>query len=173
MGGRARSAAGRGVSLRAQKTVTIRAARAADLLRIATIEQESFSDPWTYDALATAMALPHVRFLVAEEGGGAAGRLLGYVVALVMGDEGEIADLAVDPVARRHGIGAMLLARMEDDVTRAGVRTLFLEVRESNGAALGLYGARGFQPVGRRRAYYRVPVEDALVLKRELNTGDA
>jgi ribosomal-protein-alanine N-acetyltransferase len=156
------------VSVRAESTVTIRAARTADLLRIATLEQESFSDPWTYDALATAMALPHVRFLVAEEGGGAAGRLLGYVVALVLGDEGEIADLAVDPMVRRRGIGAMLLARMEEALTDVGVRSLFLEVRESNGAALGLYEARGFKPVGRRRAYYRVPVEDALVLKREI-----
>ena len=156
------------MSVRAESTVTIRAARTADLLRIATLEQESFSDPWTYDALATAMALPHVRFLVAEEGGGAAGRLLGYVVALVLGDEGEIADLAVDPMVRRRGIGAMLLARMEEALTDVGVRSLFLEVRESNGAALGLYEARGFKPVGRRRAYYRVPVEDALVLKREI-----
>lgn len=159
------------MSVRAESTVTIRAARTADLLRIATLEQESFSDPWTYDALATAMALPHVRFLVAEEGGGAAGRLLGYVVALVLGDEGEIADLAVDPMVRRRGIGAMLLARMEEALTDVGVRSLFLEVRESNGAALGLYEARGFKPVGRRRAYYRVPVEDALVLKREISAN--
>jgi len=74
----------------------------------------------------------------------------------------------VDPMVRRRGIGAMLLARMEEALTDVGVRSLFLEVRESNGAALGLYEARGFKPVGRRRAYYRVPVEDALVLKREI-----
>ena len=48
------------------------------------------------------------------------------------------------------------------------VRTVYLEVRESNRAARTLYDADGFEPVGRRRRYYRSPVEDALVLKREI-----
>lgn len=41
----------------------------------------------------------------------------------------------------------------------------FLEVRESNKAARELYGGMGFETVGRRRAYYRDPPEDALILK--------
>jgi ribosomal-protein-alanine N-acetyltransferase len=86
-----------------------------------------------------------------------------------MGDEGEIADIAVDPSARRAGVGGLLLARVEDEMARCGVRALYLEVRESNLAALGLYHGRGFRAVGRRRAYYRHPVEDALVLKREID----
>jgi len=115
------------------------------------------------------MGLAHIRFLVAEEGGGTASQLVGYVVALVMGDEGEIADIAVAPSARRAGVGRVLLSRVEDEMARCGVRALYLEVRESNRAALGLYAARGFEAVGRRRGYYRHPVEDALVLKREID----
>jgi ribosomal-protein-alanine N-acetyltransferase len=45
------------------------------------------------------------------------------------------------------------------------VAQLFLEVRTSNDAARALYASRGFVPVGRRRAYYRDPLEDALVLR--------
>ena len=149
--------------------VDVRPATPADLDRIAEIEQASFADPWTFDALATALELAHIRFLVAEQDGGTGSRLVGYVVALVMGDEGEIADIAVDPSARRAGVGGLLLARVEEEMARCGVRSLFLEVRESNHAALGLYRGRGFEAVGRRRAYYRHPVEDALVLKREID----
>jgi ribosomal-protein-alanine N-acetyltransferase len=45
---------------------------------------------------------------------------------------------------------------------------VFLEVRESNGGARALYASRGFEVAGRRAKYYRKPVEDALVLRREL-----
>jgi ribosomal-protein-alanine N-acetyltransferase len=158
------------VTVQVGEALEVRRATPADLDRIAEIERASFADPWTSDALETALGLAHIRFMVAEQGGGAGSRLVGYVVALVMGDEGEIADIAVDPAARRAGVGGLLLTRMEEELARCGVRALYLEVRESNVAALGLYRGRGFEAVGRRRAYYRHPVEDALVLKREIGT---
>jgi ribosomal-protein-alanine N-acetyltransferase len=150
------------------KAIRLRRATPADVDRIAEIECASFADPWASEALETAVGLGHIRFLVAEAGGDAGSRLVGYVVALVMGDEGEIADLAVDPAVRRMGVGGLLLARVEEELARDGVQTLYLEVRESNYAALGLYRATGFEAVGRRRGYYRHPVEDALVLRRAL-----
>ena len=159
------------MSTRVSGELSVRRATPADLGRIAEIERSSFADPWTFEALETALGLAHVRFFVAERGRDAGSSLVGYVVALVMGDEGEIADIAVDPAARRAGAGGQLLARVEEELSRCGVRSLYLEVRESNLAALGLYHARGFQPVGRRRGYYRHPVEDALVLKREIGRG--
>ena len=168
MGGNARTSARRRVTARARGVLVLRRATPSDLDRIAEIEQASFADPWSYDALATALGLAHIRFIVAEEGGGTGSRLVGYVVALVMGDEGEIADIAVDPAVRRGGVGSELLARVEEELARCGVRTLYLEVRESNRAALGLYHGRGFEAVGRRRGYYRHPLEDALVLRREI-----
>jgi ribosomal-protein-alanine N-acetyltransferase len=151
-----------------KSAVEVRPATVRDLVAIAAIEEVSFSDPWTYDALATALGLSHVRFLVAEERGGPVGRVVGYVVALVVGEEGEIADLAVHPAHRRGGVGDLLLTRVEDELAGVGVRALYLEVRESNEAALRLYRSRGFEGVGRRRGYYRHPVEDALVLRRAL-----
>jgi [ribosomal protein S18]-alanine N-acetyltransferase len=156
----------------ASRALTIRPATEADLDRIALIERASFSDPWTRDALATALRLSHIRFLAAassSESRDGEVELAGYVVALVMGDEGEIADLAVAPSARRRGVGGLLLDRTARELAECGVRTLYLEVRESNLAALALYRSRGFQQVGRRRAYYRHPPEDALVLRCELD----
>ena len=171
MGGGTGPTARRPVTAVVRSAVAIRSASADDLDRIAEIEHACFSDPWTRDALASALALPHVRFLVGEltapAGDGERGTA-GYVVALVLGDEGEIADLAVLPAARRRGVAAALLDRTEKDLAARGVRTLYLEVRESNADALALYRSRGFEAVGRRRGYYRHPPEDALVLRRDL-----
>ena len=153
------------------ETLTIRRCVPSDLERIALIERASFSDPWSFEAISAALALPHLRFLVAEDagrGGGGASALVGYVVALVMADEGEIADVAVAPDARRRGIGRLLLERMTAEVVEAGARALYLEVRESNTAARALYQSLGFAQVGRRRGYYLSPSEDALLLRREL-----
>jgi ribosomal-protein-alanine N-acetyltransferase len=150
----------------------IRPAVDADISAMVAIERASFSDPWTAAAIASTLRHDHMRVLVAEErgelGGDGAGRPLGYVVAMIAGPEAEIADLAVSPDARRRGIGRALIDRLLADLAAMGVESVFLEVRESNHAARALYASRAFQGIGRRRGYYRVPVEDALLLKREL-----
>jgi len=160
----------------ASKPLHIRRAVRDDLAGMLRIEEASFADPWTIDSLATALSLERMQVLVAEsvgegnQGGDAAPGLLGYVVALVLGPEAEIADLAVAPESRRLGIGRALLERVLAELGEAGARTVYLEVRESNQAARALYEANGFGSAGRRRGYYRHPVEDALVLMREIGT---
>ena len=159
----------------ASKPLHIRHAVRGDLAAMLRIERASFADPWTVESLATALSLERMRVLVAEsaeagkDGGDATPEVLGYVVALVIGPEAEIADLAVAPEARRQGIGRALLAGALATLRAAAVRTVYLEVRESNRAARMLYQAYGFESVGRRRGYYRSPVEDALVLRREFD----
>lgn len=156
----------------ASKPLHIRRAVRDDLAAMARIERESFSDPWSEETLATALFSDRMMVLVADEGGEAVGdgaaRLVGYVVALVVAPDAEIADLAVAPDARRRGVGRALLARALDDLTESTVQWVHLEVRESNRAARTLYEAAGFRAVGRRRGYYRQPVEDALLLTREI-----
>jgi ribosomal-protein-alanine N-acetyltransferase len=159
--------------------VAVRLGTAADLDRVVAIERSSFSDPWTLEAFQSILSLPHIRFHVAEDrdpsaggkGGGGGATLAGYVVAMVAADEGEIADLAVAPWARRRGVGGLLLDLAAADARDVGVRTLYLEVRESNAAAIALYESRGFGTIGRRRQYYRHPMEDALVLRRDLSAS--
>ena len=62
-----------------------------------------------------------------------------------------------------------MAGRLLDEALREaatlGLTSVFLEVRLSNVAARQLYESRGFAPIGRRRAYYREPLEDALVLR--------
>jgi ribosomal-protein-alanine N-acetyltransferase len=102
-----------------------------------------------------------MQLLVAEDGAG----VVGYVVGRSVLDQGEILNLGVSLQARRRGIGAALVRRLLGTFSSAGVREAFLEVRESNLAAQRLYQSFGFRDVGRRRRYYRRPVEDAVLLR--------
>jgi ribosomal-protein-alanine N-acetyltransferase len=99
--------------------------------------------------------------------------LAGYIIAFSVGPDAELLNVAVDPNFRGRGLAGQMLDSVLVQLGGIGVRTAFLEVRESNTAARALYGSRGFKEIGRRRNYYRRPVEDALVMRRLLNaTGD-
>lgn len=149
----------------------IRVPTADDLTRIAEIERASFGDPWSRQSFATLLGNANVFFRVASldrPGTALPSGVVGYVIAWFVVDEAEIANLAVEPDGRRCGIGSLLLDTAMDAAAARGIRTVFLEVRESNGSARSLYASRGFREVGRRRAYYTNPREDALVLRRRL-----
>ena len=119
-----------------------------------------FSDPWSRQDFSDCVT--YALFLVAE---GEAHAIAGYVVALDAADEGEILNLAVAPNGRRHGLGRALVEHVLGALTTRGVRQIYLEVRDSNAPARALYAAHGFKEVGRRKQYYRRPVEDAIVLR--------
>ena len=135
----------------------------ADLPRIAELERGCFGDPWSRESFRQLLGTPTVYFRCLREDVGAPA--LGYVVAWFVADEGEIANLAVDPEQRRRGIGASLLDAALAEAGRRGAVAVYLEVRESNEGARRLYASRGFVEVGRRTRYYRKPVEDAVVLR--------
>jgi len=145
----------------------VRPARAADLETVVAIERASFADPWAPRAFSDALADHGLLFLVAESEQGVAG----YVIAWFVAGDGEIANLAVAPPARGQGVGAALLDAALRVGRDCGTRCVFLEVRESNAVARALYQSRRFLEVGRRRGYYRLPTEDAIVLRRSEGRG--
>ncbi|MEX2181787.1 MAG: ribosomal protein S18-alanine N-acetyltransferase [Gemmatimonadaceae bacterium] len=140
----------------------IRDAVEADLGAIVAIERASFSDPWTEKSFRAMLGHGTVQLRVAERGRS----VLGYSVAWIVGDEAEIANLAVAAAERRQGIGAALLDDLLALVDREASSTVHLEVRAGNAAAQALYASRGFTACGRRKAYYAAPVEDAVIMKR-------
>lgn len=105
-----------------------------------------------------------VQAWVAEQGEA----VVGYLVMRAVSDEVEILNLAVAPPARRQGIASALIRKGLSAAEAGGARRVFLEVRESNHAAATLYVHHEFRPSGKRRDYYREPVEDALILTRDL-----
>lgn len=167
MGGRSWAPAGcERVSSGVRVETQLRPGTAQDIPAVAAIECASFGDPWSEASFHELLRIGGAIFLVATRG--PAQIVAGYVVALVAADEAEVLNLAVSPVERRHGLGGELLDAGMTAVRSRGAQQIFLEVRESNAAALALYASRGFSELSRRRKYYLNPVEDALVLRRAI-----
>lgn len=164
MGGGARASAAAHVS-----EVTVRQATRDDLDGILAIERLAFSDPWSPDSFAPEFDDPYTWFRVAEQDG----VIIGYVVARIVARQGEIANIAVAPSHRATGVGGRLLDAAVAAAEAAECEAVWLEVRVSNEAARRLYGSRQFELIGRRKGYYRLPVEDALVLRRRAGAAQA
>ncbi len=94
--------------------------------------------------------------------------VVGYIVAGVVPPEAELESIAVSAGHQRQGVAQRLFAVMADELVRAQVREVLLEVRESNQAARGFYASLGFLEEGRRRSYYADPVEDAVLMRMQL-----
>ncbi len=152
----------------ASPPVEVRRARPEDLPRILEVERAAFSTPWSETSFRTLMPLSRVIVRVAELDG----RVVGHGVVWRVADEGELANLAVDPDVHGHGVGRILLDQLLAEAREAGITHVFLEVRESNLPARRLYSSRGFREVGLRPGYYRRPTEDALVLRLELDARE-
>jgi len=91
----------------------------------------------------------------------------GVVWFSVVQDEAEIIDIRVGERFRRTGIGESLLTQSFEKLRLSKIRSVFLEVRSSNTAALALYEKLGFTMMGRRENYYKTAAgrEDALTMR--------
>ena len=136
----------------------------SDLPATMAIERESFSTPWRETTFATLLVRRDSDLIGALRDG----RLVGYAVCWTILDQAELGNVAVAAAERGQGIGRQLIAAALERVVERGATECFLEVRESNSGARALYEEFGFRSVGRRRDYYTKPVEDALVMRRDL-----
>ena len=146
----------------------IRRMREEDLPQVMVIEGENFSIPWSLKSFQDMMRRPEAVFLVAERADTEHRDtgIVGYAGAVMALDEGDVTNIAVLGTYKKQGIATRLLKQLICETMAAGVRDLFLEVREHNTPALCLYRAAGFAEVGRRKGYYDQPKEDALIMKR-------
>ncbi|HEX8552596.1 MAG TPA: ribosomal protein S18-alanine N-acetyltransferase [Abditibacteriaceae bacterium] len=143
--------------------ISLRSATAEDLDAICAIDQKSFAQPWARASFETALAdAERSIFLVAQNEA-----VCGFGLAWNVGDEGEVATIAVDESARGQGVGETLMRALLEELQARAVTAVFLEVRPSNCAAQRLYRRLGFAVVGERRNYY-ANGESALVMKNEL-----
>ena len=131
------------------------------------LERICFSRPWSRKMLAEELENQCAAFLVAQDS--ITQQVMGYAGLLVMADEGYITNVAVFPEFRRQGVAAKLIAVFENFARGNKLAFLTLEVRPSNTAAIALYKGFGFEEVGRRKNYYDLPKEDALILTRDFN----
>jgi [ribosomal protein S18]-alanine N-acetyltransferase len=135
-----------------------------DVKQVVGIEEISFSDPWSEGSFTSSVRSPYTYAIVAKR----EESVMGYLVGYVHKEYFQVANIAVSPNFRKRGIGGELLFKALEEAARLGCRYAFLEVRPSNQDAVSLYETLGFQAVGRKQGYYRVPPEDALVMRKQL-----
>jgi ribosomal-protein-alanine N-acetyltransferase len=135
---------------------------------IAHIQRQSFTNPWSAEAIGWELRETDVARVYVLESGEASPNgtpsTLAYCACWLIFDELHINSLAVAPEARRQRHAQHLLNSVFLDAVAGGATSATLEVRRSNEAALALYTGLGFQVEGVRPNYYQQPREDALIL---------
>ena len=143
---------------------TIRKMTMDDLEQVVAIDQASFSLPWPARSFQFELTdNPASRCWVVDLDG----RIAGVAVAWLIVDEIHIATIATHPDFRRQGIGKNLLLHTLRSAKAEGAVSSFLEVRESNEAALEMYRKFGFVKSGRREGYYKDNDETAILMSLE------
>ncbi len=148
-----------------------------DLLEVVEIEEVSGISIWGWDAYHKELQSPEdVIMLVArcarpEPAQPFGHTIAGFIISRLIAGELHVNNVAVRPQYRRQGIAAQLLSAVLSAGRNQCARLAFLEVREGNAAAQGLYQSCGFQVTGRRRRYYNQPVEDALLMALLMETS--
>src|SRR5690348_12894165 len=139
--------------------VNIRPVRLNDIESISILEQASFDDPYpSYFLEELARDNPET-FLVLTVNG----KIVGYGVIDHWEDHEHLISIAVDQNSRRKGFGERILVELEKRSSRQ--KTLKLEVRQSNIAAIQLYSKRGFVKTGLAEGYYS-DGEDAIIMEK-------
>ena len=137
-----------------------------DLPEVVGIENISFTTPWSeilfFNEIYKQRSIARVALIDK--------RVIGYICANYVADEGHILNLAVHPDFRRKGIAKTLVENILEELKETDCRFLYLEVRASNNAARELYEGFGFSVVGTRKKYYNKPEEDAVIMSLRLDS---
>ena len=146
-------------------SIEIIRAEAYCLEGIMAIERQAFDPPWSEENMCAELTSPDVLCLAAMDGETVAG----FCILHRSFDEGEIYQIAVPQTHRRQGIADRLLRCAVELAAESGVRSVFLEVRAGNAPAIALYQKHGFKWLGRRKNYYDNPVEDAEIMRLDID----
>ncbi len=135
----------------------------AHLPAVAQLELLCFAEPWSEHSLQMLCKQNGKGVVVLPEHGGESALAYGGMTYAL--DEASITNIAVHPDHRRRGLGRAVTEALIQQAEQLAVRSIFLEVRPSNTAAIALYHSLGFEDIGSRPNFYRFPTEDALLMQ--------
>jgi [ribosomal protein S18]-alanine N-acetyltransferase len=147
----------------------IRALRSDRAEPCAALHAAAFAHPWSsaeFEALLSSKTT-----IGAAAIDPANDELRGFALSRVAADEAEILTIAVHKAYRNRGTGHALMIDVLSRLAASHVRALFLEVEQTNLAAIALYSRIGFKEVGQRRGYYKKQdgsSATALVLRKDM-----
>lgn len=170
-----------------EAVLSISAMNVDDLQQILPIENACYEFPWSEELIRNCLEVGYHALVLRE-----ADDIRAYAFASSAAGESHVLNICVDPAHRGQGYARTLLQQCIATVMVHGAKVMFLEVRESNSAAIALYESMGFVEIGRRDNYYRLKPrntsksrkgkvkktvarnrEDALVMSRDLTLINA
>lgn len=161
----------RGARKSGPDSIAIQEMSLQDVPAVAAIEKVSLPIPWGERSFRNEILENPVAglFVVRRQERKA---IIGFACVWLVDREMRINSLAVHPGWRKRGIGRRFLRFLLEYAVTQGCSEAMLEVRPSNGSAIGLYRAAGFAAVGRRKGYYTDTDEDAVVMHLRLPSRD-
>ncbi len=140
----------------------------SDIDEVVHIEQQAYPFPWTRGNFVDSLSTHYDAWVLRD-----ANQLLaGYFLLMHAVDEVHLLNITVRPDLQGRGVGRLLLDKVRQQATEAGMTSVLLEVRPSNQHALMVYGHLGFEHIGLRKNYYPAGSgerEDAIVMRLTLN----
>jgi len=150
------------------QTVEISFMVTGDLDEIISIENASFSTPWSKNMFLQELQLKMSRNFVAKIEMKQTKEIAGYMTCWVVAGEIHIQRIATRKDVRRSGIASKLMEEMIRYSTEDGCIWSTLEVGRSNEGAIKFYEKFGFSIQGVRPLYYEERGEDALIMGADL-----
>ena len=117
--------------------------------------------PWTLEQIQADLSQDQTWYALAYDGE----EMIGFLAIQENLFEAEVLQIAVKKTYQGQGIASALFATLPTD------REIFLEVRKSNHRAQAFYKKEKMSVIAERKAYYHDPVEDAIIMKREIDEG--
>ena len=127
---------------------------------LAELDLLCFAVPWSEKSFLEEANNPLARYFVAKD----EEKIVGYGGIWLVSGEGQITNIAVHPEYRKKGIASAILEELIKSAE--GCEQIFLEVRESNTAAISLYEKHGFKNCGVRKNFYHSPTENGIIMIR-------
>jgi len=137
-----------------------------DLAEVMELEREVFqSEAWSERNMSAELQAGHSHYIGAFDQS-----LVGYAGLRLSPQDfaADIQTIAVKESSRGKGLGRRLMQQLIDRARANGSEKIFLEVKESNSAAIALYESLGFSKIDIRKKYYQPSGEDALVMLLEI-----
>ena len=117
--------------------------------------------PWTLEQIQADLSQDQTWYALAYDGV----EVIGFLAIQENLFEAEVLQIAVKKAYQGQGIASVLFAQLPTD------KEIFLEVRKSNQRAQAFYKKENMAVIAERKAYYHEPVEDAIIMKREIDEG--
>ncbi|AOA59095.1 ribosomal protein S18-alanine N-acetyltransferase [Acinetobacter larvae] len=124
-----------------------RAMLAEDLNAVHQIEQQVQTHPWSLKQFQQSLESDQCTVLLQQQ------RVIGFCILQTVLDEANLLLMAIDPAFQGQGYGQQLLTQALDALPNHPIQ-VFLEVRESNQAAIHFYQKLDFHQIDLRKNYY-------------------